>query len=147
MRTRTTHRRPRWRAFAGAFVVLAAPGLYLGTARTAAPAKTAAAHSAIAPVGELDCNGDSPVQKSMRLMLCTDIRGIPGNPNVWDHRFYDNGVYIGHDEPDLTFLSRKAGSGNNVTWTETLGADPKGPYGTSNPGKDKSAWFELTPAP
>ena len=57
---------------------------------------------------------------------CTDIRGIPGkgNANTWGGRFYDNGHYIGHDEPDTTFLSNAPGSGNNVNWTLTLGRDP-----------------------
>jgi hypothetical protein len=42
-------------------------------------------------------------------MLCTDIKGIDGvdNANTWGARFYDNGVYIGHDEPDMTFLSSR----------------------------------------
>src|SRR5438445_195850 len=59
-------------------------------------------------LGELDCNGDSPVQQSVKLtMACTDIRGSNSvkSPNIEDGRFYDNGVYIGHDEPDVTFLS------------------------------------------
>ncbi len=59
---------------------------------------------------------------------CTDIRGFDNtwNPNTWGGRFYDNGRYIGHDEPDMTFLSNAAGSGDNVTWTETLPRDPSG---------------------
>ena len=42
---------------------------------------------------------------------CTDIRGFPGedNANTWGGRFYDNGHYIGHDEPDTTFLSNAPG--------------------------------------
>ena len=73
-------------------------------------------------VGELDCNGYSPIQKpaASRKLLCTDIRGINGHY----HRFYDNGHYIGHDEPSIRFLSNRPGSGNNVTFTETLPRDP-----------------------
>ena len=99
--------------------------------------------------GELDCNGFSPVQKPLRTFNCTDIRGFAGvnNQNAWSNRFYDNKHYIGHDEPDTTFLSTKAGSGSNVSWHLTLGKDPKArPTGTT-PGKDVSHWFELTPAP
>jgi hypothetical protein len=99
--------------------------------------------------GELDCNGDSPAQKALRDFNCTDIRGFAGagNANMWDGRFYDNGVYIGHDEPDTTFLSSKPGSGGNVSWNLTLGTDPSAaPTGTA-PGHDVSHWFELTPAP
>lgn len=56
--------------------------------------------------GELDCNGDSPIQQSVRMtMNCTDIRGFSGidNKNTWDGRFYDNGLHrtrrAGHDVP------------------------------------------------
>jgi hypothetical protein len=104
--------------------------------------------STIAKTGELDCNGDGP-QTSLRAMTCTDIKGILGvdNPNTWGGKFYDNGVYIGHDEPDATFLSTQAGSGNNVTWAETLGKDPSAAPTDVTPGKDVSHYFELTPAP
>jgi hypothetical protein len=98
-----------------------------------------------AKAGELDCNGFSSVQKALRPSLCTDISGaIKG---AWGGKYYDNGHYIGHDEPDTTFLSNAPGSGNNVTWTETLGRDPHGTPGNSNPGNDLSKWFELSPAP
>jgi hypothetical protein len=102
-----------------------------------------------APRGELDCNGFSPVQSPIRGNLCADIRGFLGisNSNTWGGRFYDNGHYIGHDEPDATFLSSHPGSGNDVTWTVTLGRDPKAAPGDAVPGKDVSHWFELTPAP
>ena len=73
--------------------------------------------------GELDCNGQSTKQTSVSMRLnCTDIRGFDNewNANTWGGRFYDNGFYIGHDEPDMTFLSNKPGSGDNVTWTETI---------------------------
>jgi len=99
--------------------------------------------------GELDCNGFSPVQKPLRAFNCTDIRGISGkaNANSWDGRFYDNGHYIGHDEPDTGFNSSAPGSGNNVNWTITLGPDPKAAPTDVSPGHDVSHWFELSPAP
>jgi hypothetical protein len=99
--------------------------------------------------GLMDCNGFSPVQKLLRPMLCTDIRGISGvnNSNTWGGKFYDNGHYIGHDEPDLTFLSNRAGSGNDVTLSETLGKDPSATPTITDPGKDVADWYELTPAP
>ncbi|HEY6469944.1 MAG TPA: hypothetical protein VI434_09260 [Candidatus Dormibacteraeota bacterium] len=102
-----------------------------------------------AKTGELDCNGDSPAQKSVRAMTCTDIKGILGvdNQNTWGGKFYDNGQYIGHDEPDTTFESSKPGSGGNVTFTETIGADPSAAATDVTPGKDVSHWFELSPAP
>ena len=98
--------------------------------------------------GELDCNGFSPVQKPLRLFDCADIRGFKtANANTWGGRFYDNGHYIGHDEPNTTFLSSAPGSGNNVTWTITLGRDPKAAPTDVDPGHDVTHWFELTPAP
>ncbi|WP_129545541.1 hypothetical protein [Arthrobacter dokdonensis] len=82
-------------------------------------------------------------------MNCTDIAGIAGvdNANTWGGRFYDNGYYIGHDEPDLTFLSSRPGTGNNVTWLEKLGSDPKAAPTVASPGSDVAHWFELSPAP
>ena len=62
-------------------------------------------------------------------------------------KFYDNGHYIGHDEPDITFLSSQKGSGNNVTWTESLGTDPAGTPTVNDPGKNVADWYELSPAP
>ncbi len=99
--------------------------------------------------GQFDCNGFSPVEAPAFHGICTDIRGFNGidNANTWGGKFYDNGVYIGHDEPDMTFLSHQAGSGNNVTWDETLPVDPTGTPGVSTPGKDIADWYELSPAP
>jgi hypothetical protein len=100
--------------------------------------------------GELDCNGHSTIQTSVNPRLnCTDIRGFDNtwNANTWGGHFYDNGNYIGHDEPDMTFLSNAAGSGDNVTWTETLPRDPSAAPTVSTPGSDVSHWFELSLAP
>jgi hypothetical protein len=101
-------------------------------------------------VGGLDCNGMSPVQRlAQAAKACTDIRGMLGvhNKNTWGGRFYDNGRYIGHDEPDLRFLSSVKGSGNNVTWHETLGSDPAAAPTVKRPGHDVNHWAELTVAP
>ncbi len=106
--------------------------------------------SASAATGELDCNGQSPAQHSVKMsMPCTDIRGFnnEANANTWDGRFYDNGEYIGHDEPDMTFLSHRPGSGNDVTWNETLPRDPAAAPTVKHPGTDVAHWFELSPAP
>jgi hypothetical protein len=100
--------------------------------------------------GELDCNGNSPIQQSVHTSAaCTDIRGFANedNSNTWGGRFYDNGTYIGHDEPDMVFLSRQPGSGNDVTWTETLPRDPTAAPTDANPGHDVSHWFQLSLAP
>jgi hypothetical protein len=117
---------------------------------TAAALVLAGPASAAAPRGELDCNGQSPVQQSVKMSFaCTDIRGFNNvdNQYTWGGRFYDNGEYIGHDEPDMTFLSNRAGSGNDVTWTETLPHDPSAAPTVANPGSDVTDWFELSVAP
>ena len=69
------------------------------------------------------------------------------NANTWGGRFYDNGEYVGHDEPDMTFNSNTPGSGDDVIWTEALGRDPVAAPTDANPGHDVSHWFELSPAP
>jgi len=95
-------------------------------------------------IGELDCNGFSPIQTSARrTMACTDPHGAARTGG----RFFDNGYYIGHDEPDLRFLSTAAGSGDNVTWTERLGADPAKAPTVTSPGHDVTHNVELTVAP
>jgi hypothetical protein len=73
------------------------------------------AQSEFAPVGNLDCNGFSAIQKPLRpQQRCTDIRGLNGG------RFEDNGHYIGHDEPSIGFYSSDPNSGNNLQWEFTL---------------------------
>ncbi len=144
-----THPKPiglLWRVSGGllALTLALVPASKIGTA--------SAAWSGTPPgkFGELDCNGMSLVQHSVRpTMLCTDIRGFANldNANTWGGKFYDNGRYIGHDEPDMTFLSNAPGSGNDVTWTETLGRDPAAHPTVAQPGNDVSHWFELSPAP
>jgi hypothetical protein len=142
--------RNHWRtwsaaAVGGAAVALIASQALLGAGASAAPTAATAAHS-VKPnkVGNLDCNGFSPMQKSVndRKFLCTDIRGL--RPN---ERFYDNHHYIGHDEPSIRFLSHRPGSGNDVTFTERLPLDPKAKPTVNSPGHDVTHWFELSPAP
>jgi hypothetical protein len=93
-------------------------------------------------VGGLDCNGLSTIQRPVRPALaCSDPRGKDGG------RFVDNGVYIGHDEPDLRFISNQPGSGNGVTFTERLGSDPAALPTVAHPGTDVSNYFQLSIAP
>lgn len=96
---------------------------------------TATAQSA-AVGGGLDCNGWSPISKNIRPMACADPHG--GS----DKRFYDNGWYIGHDEPDVQFYSNSPGSGNNMVYRITLPQRDPVPTQSGN----SVAWFELTPA-
>ena len=77
-----------------------------------------AAHStapSFATTGSLDCNGYSSIQKPLRAHdICTDFKGYDGG------RGFDNGHYVGHDEPSVQFVSSAPGSGNNVQWEITL---------------------------
>lgn len=67
-----------------------------------------------APVGNLDCNGYSAIQKPLRpQQVCADYH------NEY-RRGYDNSHYIGHDEPSIGFISTAHHSGNNVQWEFTL---------------------------
>ncbi|MGE5132641.1 MAG: hypothetical protein ACM32E_06985 [Gemmatimonadota bacterium] len=120
------------------------PASAAGTA--AATRVAAAAGKSVKPnkLGELDCNGWSPIQQPVRrTMACTDPHGSAATGG----RFYDNGWYIGHDEPDLRFVSPQPGSGNDVTWNETLGADPAAAPTTGSPGSDVTHYLELSAAP
>ncbi|HJS96371.1 MAG TPA: hypothetical protein VJ741_19045 [Solirubrobacteraceae bacterium] len=136
-----THRARLWRAMLGVVAITALVAL----------GSPALAHGATVPaVGELDCNGYSPIQHALHsTAACTDVRGFAGvtNANNWNSRFFDNGHYIGHDEPDMSFISNQPGSGNDITWTETLPREPAAAPTDAQPGSDVSHWFELSLAP
>jgi len=110
-------------------------------------AATQAAHASnpgVRPnaIGELDCNGLSPVQQPAKPSIqCIDPRGSD------EGRFEDNGHYIGHDEPSVRFLSAQPGSGANTTLTERLPVEPAALPTASHPGSDVTHTFELTIAP
>ncbi len=94
------------------------------------------------PVGGLDCNGFSSIQKTVKLTgACADPKGND------EGRFTDNGHYVGHDEPIVRFISKRSGSGNDVTWTERLPNDPSAAPTVTHPGSDVTHWFELSVAP
>ena len=89
--------------------------------------------------GGLDCNGFSPLQKTFRPMLCTELAARGSG----DSAFEDNGHYIGHDEPSIGFYSHKPGSGNNVTYITRL---PKEPASPPNGKFSGPVWdFQLRP--
>ncbi|MDT5126440.1 MAG: hypothetical protein QOH54_2084, partial [Mycobacterium sp.] len=78
------------------------------------------------PTSEMDCNGHSPVYKSVKPGLgglCTDPVRVEKNGDKY--RFNDNGVYIGHDEPSVKFISSEPGSANDVTYHMRLAVDPQ----------------------
>ncbi|MGH2481023.1 MAG: hypothetical protein ACRDHW_15315, partial [Ktedonobacteraceae bacterium] len=79
------------------------------------PVVAHAAAPQFAPRGELDCNGYSPIQQTIKHNFpCADMTGLHGE------RGEDNEHYIGHDEPSAQFLSNRPGSGNNVRWSIAL---------------------------
>ncbi len=127
-----------------AVVAGAVTALALGGAMPAVSLAASSAAGGVAPhaMGELDCNGLSPIQRPVKQGLqCLDPRG-PGNS-----RFEDNEHYIGHDEPSVRFLSNQPGSGNNVTFNERLPVEPAKLPTVRHPGKDVTHTFELTIAP
>jgi hypothetical protein len=76
-----------------------------------------------APAGNLDCNGFSRVQKPLKQYIpCTDFFSVNEHG-----RGYDNGHYIGHDEPSIGFISTARHSGNNVEWDIVLPVERKLP--------------------
>src|ERR1700722_6070877 len=118
------------------------------TPTPAAVAAPIARHAAVmvAPnkTGGLDCNGLSPIQHPVKGdMACADPRG----PSIWGGRFFENGHYIGHDEPSMRFVSSRPGSGSNFSMNETMPADPAALPTVKTPGKDVTHWFELSIAP
>jgi hypothetical protein len=133
----------RSRIRAVAIVAAVAAAAVVGAARADAGASTAAgAHVVPNARGELDCNGFSSIQKSVKpTMVCADPRLSP------HERFEDNGHYIGHDEPALRFVSSRPGTSSDITWVERLGADPHRLPTTGHPGRDITHNFELTVAP
>jgi hypothetical protein len=144
----------------GAVVVLVAQSVLTATTATAVVvsavprAANAATAGALPPatgpadavqpngIGELDCNGLSPVQRAAKAaVMCTDPRGSD------EGRFFENGHYIGHDEPSVRFISNQAGSGSDTTFNEQLPTDPAAAPTVKTPGKDVTHWFELSVAP
>ena len=85
-------------------------------------------------VNNLDCNGWSTKYTAAAPALrmhCTDPLG--GRYNGQRHRFFDNGHYVGHDEPSVKFISSRPGSGNTMDYVMRLPKDPaKAPTATGS---------------
>jgi len=120
-------------------------GAYAAAVVLAAPAAAGAAGIQPQASGMLDCNGHSPIQRSVTVAKgCSDPLSIE---NGVPARFEDNGFYVGHDEPIIKFISQQPGSGNDVTWRERLPIDPAQDPTVKTPGSDVTHWFELSLAP
>ncbi len=98
------------------------------------------------PTGMMDCNGDSPAYH----MVKVDLGGLCADPiaayNGWTGRFYDNGRYVGHDEPAVNFLSNTPGSANNLSYFVQLSTDPKAAPSTTKGLNIVADRAELSPA-
>ncbi|MHB8432673.1 MAG: hypothetical protein ACYC8W_09175 [Candidatus Tyrphobacter sp.] len=138
----------RRRAFLNAFgfaVLLAALVGCKGGALGPTPNTMAGSHAAMqpqsissatfAPQGGLDCNGWSPIQKTFRHMTCAD-------PTFGHRRAYDNGWYVGHDEPAVGFYSSSPHSGNNMQWEFRLNSENAMPA-TQSFENFITFWFSL----
>jgi hypothetical protein len=131
----------RTRRLPALLVLLASATLALGTT-VAGAAQAPSAGVRPNGVGELDCNGLSPIQHPVKPAIqCADPKG------TWKGRFYENGHYIGHDEPSVRFVSGQPGSGANTTFTERLPVEPRALPTVRNPGHDVTHTFELSVAP
>jgi len=117
------------------------------TMSPAGPVMAASTSGAVAPTtgGGLDCNGHSPLYQTIKMGMgpnCVDPLAIENGQAT---RFYDNGRYVGHDEPSVKFISSAPGSGNDMTYVMRLSTDPKAaPIPTS---LTVSRYAELSPAP
>src|ERR1700736_160571 len=140
----------------GAAVVYASIGV---PTSTGAGIYTASGHAASTqtlasvtpnPTNSLDCNGYSKLYKPVKpglKALCVDPKAVGHSYySQGNGRFYDNGHYVGHDEPAVKFESSAAGSGNTMTYFMQLPTDPAGQPTTSPTGTTTSNQAELTPA-
>ena len=106
------------------------------------PSSIAHSASVAAPTlgrGELDCNGDSAIQSPLKSdLMCAHPTGLNGE-------FTDNGWYVGHDEPGVSFYSNTPGSGNRMTFSATLPTNPLGGFhkGVQNYEDYVTWWYGL----
>ena len=99
----------------------------------------ASSSAQFAAAGNLDCNGLSQIQKPLKtLNVCADPRGLEGYG-----RFYENGKYIGHDEPSIGFYSHAPNSGNDMQWQITLPVERPYPGATQTLENYIAFWLSL----
>jgi hypothetical protein len=117
---------------ASAAVAIAPAGVTGGIAAQAAAHVTrAVTHTAAAK--HVNMNRHVHINCAQSAALCTEV--------AESERAF--GHYVGHDEPSLAFYSHGPGSGNHMSYTVTLPADPS----ASNPNKvNKSFQAELAGA-
>ena len=103
----------------------------------------AAAHAGVAPdpVGQIDCNGFVRSNGDSR------NRRLRGPARLRGGRFYDNGYYIGHDEPSVRFLSNAPGSSPDITYVDGSRSIRRQLPTVTHTGNDVTHFFELSVAP
>jgi hypothetical protein len=139
----TSQKKPLRVHIVSLLAVLALALLAFGQTQAAPPSAGIAPN----PVNNLDCNGYSKAYKSIRPAmkeLCTDPIAIYDGEA---YRFYDNGHYVGHDEPSVKFISSDPTSGYDQTYFMRLATDPSCTPTTAVTGTTCSDYAELSPAP
>jgi hypothetical protein len=132
----------RWLGLAGAGATAVVFSLSpTGAATAASPSSGSVAPN---PTSMVDCNGHSPLYKSASPGMggrCTDPLSVYDGQAT---RFRDNGVYIGHDEPSVKFISNQPGSANDMTYFMQLARDPAA---ASTSDSSVTHYAQLSPAP
>jgi hypothetical protein len=85
---------------------------------------TASAARADAGYASIDCNSPDSIYYHLKpniSELCADPVRI--HDGIYS-RFTDDGAYVGHDEPQVRFISSAPGSGHEMTYFVRLPADP-----------------------
>ena len=137
------------RAQAMALAVILAPALVIASQ---APVRgVSAGWHAAGPArpgyGSIDCNGWNSVYHRLKPgygYLCADpVRVHNGKYS----RFTEDGSYVGHDEPQVRFISGAPGSGNTMTYFMKLPVDPARPPTASGSITDSAElgvpWFGM----
>jgi hypothetical protein len=131
--------KPRRLTLAIGAAVLLVGGMVAAVAGNSGAAASTTASSG-PTAGNLDCNGfgAGPTTANPVNFSCTDIRRSS------DERAEDNGHYVGHDEPLISYYSNKPGSGDNLQVRMKLPVDPPKPPNGSLSGATST--FMLYPA-
>jgi hypothetical protein len=146
MRTRLSPRGLKGLTAAIGVIFVAALSLSGVSASAATAAKTTTTSTSVAPnpASEVDCNGWSPKYQTIRKMAgatCVDPMKVT---NGKGQRFYENGHYVGHDEPSVKFISSAPGSGNTMSYLMKIPVDPRK---TPTPNASVTDYGELSVAP
>jgi hypothetical protein len=89
------------------------------------------------PVRDLGCRADASILPgTLPSLLCTQPIGRNG-------LFTIDGQYVGHDEPNMRFISSAPGSGNSVSWQTVLPIDNTSAGGIPSWQDFPTFWFGM----